>query len=89
MKRDKSGVLRMIDALEKKQMVMRTPDTNDRRKKNLELTMIGTEALAQCLESEAKIVGEILEGVDEKSIAVFSEVLSRILTNSREGLVSC
>lgn len=89
MKRDKSGVLRLVNALEKKQMVIRTPDKNDRRKKNLELTGKGREALNKCFEREAEIIGEILEGVDDRSVAVFSEVLSKIQANSNEWFASC
>jgi DNA-binding MarR family transcriptional regulator len=83
MSRDKSGVLRLIDALEEKKMVVRVTDKLDRRKKNLILTKKGAEVVNRCLDKEAEIFEEFLEGIDEPSLAVFSDVLSKIQNNSK------
>jgi DNA-binding MarR family transcriptional regulator len=83
MNRDKSGVLRLIDALEEKGTVVRIPDSSDRRKKNLVLTKKGVEIVKLCLAKEAEIFEEFLEGIDDQSLAVFSEVLTKIQSNSK------
>jgi DNA-binding MarR family transcriptional regulator len=83
MNRDKSGVLRLINALEEKKLVVRRPDATDRRKKNLALTEKGSEVLGQCMVKEAEIYEKILEGIDDQSLEVFSEALSRIQMNAK------
>lgn len=76
--KDKSGVLRHIDELEKKKLLVRMTDDDDRRKKILMLTKKGVEAIKQMLEIEAHTFGHYLKDVSEEELRVFSSVLKKI-----------
>jgi DNA-binding MarR family transcriptional regulator len=82
MNRDKSQVLRLLHALEEKNLLIRFIDKNDRRKKHLSITKKGANVLKLCLERETEIISELLGGIEEKKLKVFSEVLARIKNNS-------
>lgn len=84
MNKDKSGILRLTDELERKKMVVRIADSDDRRKKSLVLTKKGVETLNQVLEIEASVFEKLLAGVSEEDLAVFSKVLYRIHDNGKD-----
>lgn len=82
--KDKSGVLRIIDSLQKKKMIVRIPDTEDRRKKNLVLTKKGAETIQKALELEAKVAEHFLEGMSADDLIALSKALSIIKSNSKK-----
>lgn len=82
MHKDKSGILRITDELERKKMVVRIADATDRRKKSLMLTKRGMETLKKVKEIEAKVLGELMAGVTEPELAVFARVLEKIRKNT-------
>jgi hypothetical protein len=50
------------------------------------LTTRRAEIAKLCLAKEAEIFEEFLEGIDERSLLVFSEVLSKIQSNTIEKI---
>ncbi len=84
MSKDKSAILRQIDELEKKNMVVRITDTEDRRKKILMLTETGIEAVNQLLEIEGRILDYLIADVNEDELITFSKVLSKIKNSAKE-----
>ncbi|WP_394990158.1 MarR family winged helix-turn-helix transcriptional regulator [Emticicia sp.] len=84
MSKDKSAILRQIDELEKKNMVARVTDTEDRRKKILMLTKTGIEAVNQLLEIEGRILDYLIADVNEEELIIFSKVLSKIKNTAKE-----
>jgi len=76
MKKDKSGVLRQIDALEKQKLVVRIADSEDRRKKTITLTKEGVKKIERLREIEATIFNNLLKGVPEKDLKIFESVLN-------------
>ncbi|GAA3912488.1 hypothetical protein GCM10022209_00830 [Chitinophaga oryziterrae] len=82
--KDKSGVLRIIDSLQKKKMIVRVADTVDRRKKNLVLTKKGAETIQKALELEAKAAERFLEGMSENDLIALSKALSIIKSNAQK-----
>lgn len=82
MHKDKSGILRITDELERKKMVVRIADTTDRRKKSLMLTKKGIETLKKVKEIEAEVIEELMAGVTESELVVFDRVLEKIRKNT-------
>ncbi len=75
---DKSSLTRMVDDLEKKGLVFRKTDPEDRRKVLVSLTEKGLE----CYNYSNQIVDELLKLVDEKDIEDYVlslEIMVRIL----------
>lgn len=88
---DKSLVLRQIGALIEKRYVVRLPDKDDKRKKNLILTQKGHEILMKAKEIARFLSDELLEGLNDKEIDIFLKVLQTIQENSglEEDQCSC
>lgn len=82
MHKDKSGILRITDELERKKMVVRMADITDRRKKSLMLTKKGIETLKKVKEIEAEVIEELMAGVTESELVVFARVLEKIRKNT-------
>jgi DNA-binding MarR family transcriptional regulator len=75
---DKSSLTRMVDDLEKKGLVFRKTDPEDRRKVLVSLTEKGLE----CYNYSNQVVDELLKLVDEKDIEAYVlslETMVRIL----------
>ncbi|WP_210486015.1 MarR family winged helix-turn-helix transcriptional regulator [Rufibacter aurantiacus] len=71
---DKSAVLRVIAALEEKNLVERTGDTCDRRKKTLHLTVLGKALLKQALQIEHRINTKLQDGLAKEEVDTFVKV---------------
>jgi DNA-binding MarR family transcriptional regulator len=78
MNKDKSAILRQIDVLEKQKLVVRIPDSEDRRKKTIVLTKDGMKKVAILRKIEADIFNSLLKDVSEKDLKIFESVLDRI-----------
>jgi DNA-binding MarR family transcriptional regulator len=73
--KDKSAIMRHLDALEQKKMVVRVNDTTDRRRKILVMTKAGQETLNKALQCVAEVFQEITESIPEEKMNTFQEVL--------------
>jgi len=82
--KDKSGILRITDELERKKLVVRMMDERDRRKKTLMLTKKGVELLQELREAEAKVMERMLHGVQDEELEAFSRVLSILQRNASD-----
>ncbi len=82
MKKDKSGILRQIDLLEKLKLVVRVPDTDDRRRKAIVLTKAGAKKVEKFRQIEADIFNGLLEGISQKDLQVFDSVLDKMKTQA-------
>lgn len=79
--KDKSNILRIIDALEKKKCVVRIPDETDRRKKNLMLTKKGADLFVKALEIEVNTISGFLNGLTESELNELSDMIGKIRNN--------
>ena len=82
--KDKNSVTKIIDSLEKKNLVRRVVDKNDRRINKIELT---DEAFAlEKITTEVAInfMNDAVKGIDNKDLDTFVNVM-RILKNNLEG----
>jgi DNA-binding MarR family transcriptional regulator len=79
--KDKSGVLRHIDNLEKRKYVLRVADENDRRKKLLVITKKGFEAILSFEEIKKNLFEKIFKDLSQQQLDSFSATLSIIQKN--------
>jgi len=82
--KDKSAILRLIDQLEQKKLVIRVVDSTDRRKNCLHVTELGKEVIEEYVEMEEKISKELIAGVPQKDIDTFFRVIAAIRKNAEE-----
>jgi len=76
--KDKSSILRMIDLLEKKELLRRVVDQNDRRKNQLLVTKKGERFIAEFRNVELELNMELLEGLSDADMQTFYKVLNHI-----------
>jgi len=76
--KDKSSILRMIDLLEKKELLRRVVDQNDRRKNQLLVTKKGERFIAEFRNVELELNMELLEGLSDTDMQTFYKVLNHI-----------
>lgn len=76
--KNKSVVMRMIDSLEKKGLVKRTVNPEDRRENLLSTTDMGEQVVAEYHKIEKKLSCELLKGIPDKKVEVFFEVVEEI-----------
>ena len=84
MGKDKSAILRIIDVLEKKELVRRAVDPKDRRKKYLMVTKKGVQVIGQFLEIEAELRTELKEGLTKEDMKTFYKVVRHIKAKAEQ-----
>jgi len=80
--KDKSAVLRTIDALERQGLVQRTQLSGDRRKNTLSVTAKCEELFKTLLELEAQTMGTLTEGINSEEYQATIRVLKKIQENA-------
>ena len=81
MQKDKNSITKLVDALEKKELLVRQKDKQDRRSNTIVLT-----ARAQAMKSDAKVAGismldKMLIGISEEELKGFLNTLNTMLSN--------
>lgn len=76
--KNKSGILRTIDILEKKHFVKRIPVIGDRRKNMIEVTNEGVRIAKGATESFAKIEKELMRKIKREDLVACTKVLDII-----------
>lgn len=76
--KNKSVVMRMIDSLEKKGLVKRTVNPEDRRENLLSTTDMGEQVVTEYHKIEKKLSYELLKGIPDEKVEVFFEVVEEI-----------
>lgn len=79
--KDKNSVTKLVDALEKKGLITRKKDLNDRRSNTLYPTEKAMEMKAASKEAGISMLDEILEGIAEDDLNSMLETLSRLTAN--------
>lgn len=81
--KDKPSVTRLIDNLEKKNLVMRVSDPADRRNNLILLTPRGGAIRQKTTDVVHSIVNFALEGIPDEELSGAKEVLIQIMNNLR------
>ncbi|MDE7421957.1 MAG: MarR family winged helix-turn-helix transcriptional regulator [Muribaculaceae bacterium] len=83
--KNKSVVMRMIDSLESKGLVVRTQNPEDRRENLLNITREGESVVAQYHAIERKITEKLTEDIPSDKLNVFFEVLKTVLMRAKQS----
>lgn len=83
--KNKSVVMRMVDSLERKGLVRRSVNPEDRRENFLAITPEGESVVSQYHEIEKRLSSELLEGIPQEKIEAFFEVAD--LVSRRAGQI--
>ena len=81
MGKDKNSITKFIDGLEKKQLVERRQDRNDRRSNIIVLTPKAEEMKLGAKEAGISILDGILEGISEEELRSFLQTLKKLSAN--------
>ena len=79
--RDKASVTRLVDHLEKRQLVHRVLDPLDRRQKLVHLTADGQQHYREVVPVVEKTLREAQKGIDPMYIKICKNVLGDVLKN--------
>lgn len=79
---DKSNITRMVDRLEKKDLLQRKVDPDDRRSSLLFLTAKGKALVQQCLPLAEQAFTELEQGLTETEKVQLHSILKKIITSS-------
>ena len=82
--KDKTSVTKIIDSLEKKNLVRRVVDKNDRRINKIELTDDGFALEKVTTEVAINFMNDAIKDIDKQELDVFVNVM-RKLKNNLEG----
>lgn len=75
---DASTLVRLIDKLQKRGLLERQPDPNDRRARRLVLTPAGDEEVREIRQRLLEIEHELLAGLDDETMSVVVDALTHI-----------
>lgn len=78
MGKDPSSMLRMIDSLEKKELIKRVVDANDRRKNKILITEKGEKTIEQYLKIEIELSNELINDIPASDLEAFHRVINHI-----------
>ena len=79
--KDKTSITRLVDILEKKNLVVRVEDQIDHRIKRVILTNAGKQLFFDVLPIMEKTREEVRRNIPDQDIEIFKSVLSRIILN--------
>lgn len=83
--RDKPSITRLIDNLEKLNLVKRVPDETDRRINKVVLTKAGQKLEEQTMAMAEETLNEALAGVTPQHVELCKEVLQKVYDNLNQS----
>ncbi|MEM9649850.1 MAG: MarR family transcriptional regulator [Bacteroidota bacterium] len=79
----KTSVTKLIDGLEKRRLIQRTPHPTDRRSNMIYLTDVGKNIKKQLVPIIEKTLDEAHKNISDEKLVIFHEVLNEIDKNLR------
>ena len=79
--KEKTSMARLLDTMEKKGFVVRTPDRDDRRQKRIYLTRQGRELIPTFYQMAQEMLSEALQGIDAAELETCKRVLRQVYFN--------
>ena len=83
--KDKTSITRLVDMLEKKNLVVRVEDQIDHRIKRVILTNAGKQLFFDVLPIMEKTREQVRKDISDQDIETFKKVLSSIIVNLEDG----
>ncbi len=87
--RDKTSLTRLVNGMEKKNLVARIPSTEDKRVNLIHLTKNGEKVLTETAPVLLSIITELQKGVSEEDQETVIKVMKRIQENISNHIDSC
>lgn len=81
MQKDKNSITKLIDAIERKGLVVRLQNPNDRRSNTIVLTEMGQNMKLEAKKVGISLLDKMLEGIAEEDIQHFLDTMRRITRN--------
>lgn len=81
MRKDKNSITKLVDGLEKKQLVERQRDRNDRRSNLVVLTSKADDMKLYAKEKGISMLDGIIRGISEEEMRAFFATLDKITAN--------
>jgi DNA-binding MarR family transcriptional regulator len=81
LRKDKSAVLREIDALESLGLVLRVGDASDRRKKRILMTDAGKEMFQRGQTIVLGLMSDLTHGISPEEVEIFTSTMARMTQN--------
>lgn len=82
--KDKNSVVKLLDGLEKKNLVVRVADKNDRRQNLIELTQYAWDIKDNITEVAINAVDLVIKDIPQNEMYIFIKVLSKMAENMNE-----
>lgn len=83
---DSTAVTRMLDRLEEKGLLARSPDPSDGRRHLIELTPEARTLLPELMKTARKVERGFEAGIPRKDLLIFQTVMMQMLENAGENL---
>lgn len=83
--KDKNSVTKFIDSLEKKGLVYRAVNKNDRRINNIIVSEEGMKLKDKTTEVAVNMMGNVLKNIKEEDLIAFDKVMNQIKKNIDEA----
>ncbi len=81
LEKDKTTVTRILDSMEKRDLIVRISDKADRRQKVIHMTNRGKEAEQELMTLAVREFDSALKGIKHEELKMCSEILERICDN--------
>lgn len=82
---NESSIVRLVDRMEKDDMVKREKDENDRRITRLYLTDYGNKKREEIIPIGEKFSNDSIKNISEKDLETFKNVLNQIVNNLKNS----
>ncbi|TKC15362.1 MarR family winged helix-turn-helix transcriptional regulator [Robertmurraya kyonggiensis] len=79
--KDQATLTKILDLIEKRELVRRIPNPTDRRSFLIEITEKGTALVEELTHFIEEIFTKIVNGIEQEKLAIFQEVLHSLETN--------
>ncbi|WP_306353741.1 MarR family winged helix-turn-helix transcriptional regulator [Flavobacterium sp. '19STA2R22 D10 B1'] len=79
--RDKPSITRLLDNMEKEQLIVRIPDYTDRRTNLIYLTTKSKKMEAEVKETVCKTIDQALQNIEPENVLIMKDTLERIFEN--------
>jgi DNA-binding MarR family transcriptional regulator len=84
--RDRTTMTRMVNGLERRNLVVKVPSKTDSRQKTIYLTHLAREKLMELARFADEIQRIALKGIDPGQVRIVREVLDRVTKNFEESM---
>ena len=79
--KDKPTITRILDLMEKKNLIIRIPDDKDRRKSKVFLTQDGKNTVKELIPIAESFQSRLTENISQEETEIFTQILEKLCEN--------